>query len=163
MSSFSDGAIAQIRDAVKNKKVIMGLSGGVDSSVAATLIHKAIGKNLHCIFVDNGLLRYNEKTQLEQRLVRNLDMNIRFVDASQRFLEALKGVTDPEAKRKIIGNEFIRVFEAEAQKIPGAAFLGQGTLYPDIIESKSAFGGRHPSSNPITMSADCRKNEAQAD
>lgn len=109
--------------------------------MAATLIHKAIGKNLHCIFVDNGLLRYNEKTQLEQRLVRNLDMNIRFVDASQRFLEALKGVTDPEAKRKIIGNEFIRVFEAEAQKIPGAAFLGQGTLYPDIIESKSAFGG----------------------
>jgi GMP synthase (glutamine-hydrolysing) len=119
----------------------MGLSGGVDSSVAATLIHKAIGKNLHCIFVDNGLLRHNEKTQLEERLGKNLDMNIRFVDAGQTFLAALKGVTDPEIKRKIIGREFIKVFDTEAQKIPGAAFLGQGTLYPDIIESKSAFGG----------------------
>ena len=141
MASFSDGAVEQIREAVKDRKVIMGLSGGVDSSVAATLIHKAVGKNLHCIFVDNGLLRHNEKAQLEERLGRNLDMNIRFVDASQTFLTALKGVTDPEAKRKIIGREFIKVFEQEAQKIPGAAFLGQGTLYPDIIESKSAFGG----------------------
>jgi GMP synthase (glutamine-hydrolysing) len=141
MASFSDGAIAQIKEAVGDKKVIMGLSGGVDSSVAATLIHKAIGKHLYCIFVDNGLLRRNEKAQLEKRLVKNLDMNIRFVDASQTFLFALKGVTDPETKRKIIGNLFIQVFEAEAQKIPGAAFLGQGTLYPDIIESKSAFGG----------------------
>jgi len=141
MASFSDGAIEQIKQAVKDRKVIMGLSGGVDSSVAATLIHKAIGKNLHCIFVDNGLLRHNEKTQLEERLGKNLDMNIRFVDAGQTFLAALKGVTDPEAKRKIIGREFIKVFDQEAQKIPGAAFLGQGTLYPDIIESKSAFGG----------------------
>ena len=141
MASFSDGAIEQIREAVKDRKVIMGLSGGVDSSVAATLIHKAVGKNLHCIFVDNGLLRHNEKVQLEERLGRHLDMNIRFVDAAQTFLTALKGVTDPETKRKIIGREFIRVFEQEAQKIPGAAFLGQGTLYPDIIESKSAFGG----------------------
>jgi GMP synthase (glutamine-hydrolysing) len=141
MASFSDGAIAQIKEAVGDKKVIMGLSGGVDSSVAATLIHNAIGKNLYCIFVDNGLLRRNEKAQLEKRLVANLDMNIRFVDAAQTFLSALKGVTDPETKRKIIGNLFIQVFEAEAKKIPGAAFLGQGTLYPDIIESKSAFGG----------------------
>lgn len=141
MASFSDGAIAQIKEAVGDKKVIMGLSGGVDSSVAATLIHKAIGKNLYCIFVDNGLLRHNEKAQLEKRLVANLDMNIQFVDASQIFLDALKGVTDPESKRKIIGNLFIQVFDAEAKKIPGAAFLGQGTLYPDIIESKSAFGG----------------------
>jgi len=141
MKSFSDGAIAQIKSAVKDKKVIMGLSGGVDSSVAATLIHKAVGKNLHCIFVDNGLLRHNEKEQLEISLTQNLDMNIKFVDARDKFLTALEGVTDPEKKRKIIGRLFIEVFDAEAKKIDGAEFLGQGTLYPDIIESKSAFGG----------------------
>ena len=141
MKSFSEGAISQIKDAVGDQKVIMGLSGGVDSSVAATLIHKAIGKNLFCIFVDNGLLRHNEKTQLEKRLAANLEMNIKFVNAADTFLAALKGVTDPETKRKIIGRLFIQVFDAEAQNIPGAAFLGQGTLYPDIIESRSAFGG----------------------
>jgi len=141
MKSFSDGAIAQIKSAVGNKKVIMGLSGGVDSSVAATLIHKAVGKNLHCIFVNNGLLRHNEQEQLEVSLTANLDMNIKFVDAQDQFLSALAGVTDPEQKRKIIGKLFIQVFDAEAKKIEGAEFLGQGTLYPDIIESKSAFGG----------------------
>lgn len=141
MKSFSEGAIAQIKDAVGDKKVIMGLSGGVDSSVAATLIHKAVGKNLHCIFVDNGLLRLNEKEQLEVSLLANLDMNIKFVDAQEKFLTALAGVTDPEKKRKIIGKLFIEVFDAEAKKVEGAQFLGQGTLYPDIIESKSAFGG----------------------
>ena len=141
MKSFSDGAIAQIKEAVGDKKVIMGLSGGVDSSVAATLIHKAVGKNLHCIFVDNGLLRLNEKEQLEVSLRANLDMNIKFVDAREKFLTALAGVTDPEQKRKIIGKIFIDVFDAEAQKVEDAQFLGQGTLYPDIIESKSAFGG----------------------
>ena len=141
MKSFSDGAIAQIKEAVGDKKVIMGLSGGVDSSVAATLIHKAVGKNLHCIFVDNGLLRLNEKEQLEISLRANLDMNIKFVDARKKFLTALAGVTDPEQKRKIIGKIFIDVFDAEAQKVEDAQFLGQGTLYPDIIESKSAFGG----------------------
>lgn len=141
MKSFSEGAIAQIKDAVGDKKVIMGLSGGVDSSVAATLIHKAVGKNLHCIFVDNGLLRLNEKEQLEISLRANLNMNIKFVDAQEKFLTALAGVTDPEKKRKIIGKLFIDVFEAEAKKVDGAQFLGQGTLYPDIIESKSAFGG----------------------
>jgi GMP synthase (glutamine-hydrolysing) len=141
MKSFSEGAIAQIQDAVGDKKVIMGLSGGVDSSVAATLIHKAVGKNLHCIFVDNGLLRLNEKEQLEVSLLANLDMNIKFVDAQEKFLTALAGVTDPEKKRKIIGKLFIEVFDAEAKKVEGAQFLGQGTLYPDIIESKSAFGG----------------------
>lgn len=141
MKSFSEGAIAQIKDAVGDKKVIMGLSGGVDSSVAATLIHKAVGKNLHCIFVDNGLLRLNEKEQLEVSLLANLDMNIKFVDAREKFLTALAGVTDPEKKRKIIGKLFIDVFDAEAKKIENAQFLGQGTLYPDIIESKSAFGG----------------------
>ncbi|MCP3944931.1 MAG: glutamine-hydrolyzing GMP synthase [Desulfobacteraceae bacterium] len=141
MKSFSHGAITQIKDAVGDKKVIMGLSGGVDSSVAATLIHKAIGNNLHCIFVDNGLLRQNEKENLEKSLTSKLDMNIKFVDAKEKFLNALKDITDPETKRKIIGKLFIEVFDAEAQKIEGAQFLGQGTLYPDIIESKSAFGG----------------------
>ncbi len=141
MKSFCDGAVDQIKTAVGDKKVIMGLSGGVDSSVAATLIHKAIDKNLLCIFVDNGLLRKNEKKTLEKNLIANLDLKIKFVDAKQTFLSALKGVLDPEKKRKIIGNLFIKVFEAEAKKIEGAQFLGQGTLYPDIIESKSAFGG----------------------
>ncbi|SLM29445.1 GMP synthetase (glutamine aminotransferase) [Desulfamplus magnetovallimortis] len=141
MGSFAAGAIDQIQQSVKDKKVVMGLSGGVDSSVAALLIHKAIGKNLHCIFVDNGLLRKNEKENLEQSLTANLDMNILFVDERRRFLDALKDVTDPEKKRKIIGKLFIDVFEAEAAKIKDAEFLGQGTLYPDIIESKSAFGG----------------------
>ncbi|MCP4672715.1 MAG: glutamine-hydrolyzing GMP synthase, partial [Desulfobacula sp.] len=141
MQSFCDGAVAQIKEAVGNKKVIMGLSGGVDSSVAATLIHKAIGKNLFCIFVDNGLLRKNEKQNLEKSLIANLDLNIKFIDEQDTFLSALKDVTDPEKKRKIIGNLFIKVFEAQAKKIKGAQFLGQGTLYPDIIESKSAFGG----------------------
>lgn len=140
MKSFADGAIAQIKSAVGDKKVIMGLSGGVDSSVAATLIHKAVGKSLYCIFVDNGLLRHNEREKLEESLTV-LDMNIKFVDARDMFLTALKGVTDPETKRKIIGKLFIEVFDAEAKKIEGAQFLGQGTLYPDIIESKSAFGG----------------------
>ena len=141
MKSFCDGAVSQIKDAVGDKKVIMGLSGGVDSSVAASLIHKAIGKHLFCIFVDNGLLRKNEKEALEKSLIQNLDLNIRFVDAKEKFLSGLQGVTDPEKKRKIIGSLFIEVFEAEAAKIEGAEFLGQGTLYPDIIESKCAFGG----------------------
>ncbi len=141
MKSFCDGAISQIKETVGDKKVIMGLSGGVDSSVAATLIHKAIGKNLFCIFVDNGLLRKNEKKGLEKNLISNLDLNIKFVDEKNKFLTALKDVTDPEKKRKITGRLFIEVFESEANKIEGAQFLGQGTLYPDIIESKSAFGG----------------------
>ena len=141
MQSFRDDAIAKIKDAVKDKKVIMGLSGGVDSSVAATLIHKAIGKNLFCIFVDNGLLRKNEKLDLEKNLISNLGLDIKFIDEQEIFLNALKDVIDPEKKRKIIGNLFIKVFEAQAKKIKGAHFLVQGTLYPDIIESKSAFGG----------------------
>ncbi len=141
MDSFAKGAISQIKEAVGESRVIMGLSGGVDSSVAATLIHKAIGKNLYCIFVDNGLLRKNEKASLEKSLLRHLDMNIRFVDAKDTFLDALNGITDPEQKRKIIGNLFIQIFDAEAGEIEDARFLGQGTLYPDIIESKSAFGG----------------------
>jgi GMP synthase (glutamine-hydrolysing) len=141
MRSFCDNTITMIRDMVESKKVIMGLSGGVDSSVAATLIHKAIGKQLFCIFVDNGLLRKNEREILETTLARHLDLNISFIDAKEKFLAGLKGITDPEKKRKIIGQFFIEVFEAEAAKISGAEFLGQGTLYPDIIESRSAWGG----------------------
>lgn len=141
MKSFARDAIAQIRESVGDKKVILGLSGGVDSSVTALLIHQAIGANLTCIFVDNGLLRKNEADQLKEKLKRHLSINIRFVNAASQFIDALSGVTDPERKRRIIGKIFMDVFEAEAMKIKDADFLGQGTLYPDIIESRSAFGG----------------------
>jgi len=141
MKSFAQESIAQIQAAVQDKKVILGLSGGVDSSVTALLIHRAIGKNLTCIFVDNGLLRKDEGQKLKITLRKHLDINIRFVSAKNKFLKALSSVTDPEKKRKIIGKIFMDVFEAEAKKIKGAEFLAQGTLYPDIIESQSAFGG----------------------
>ncbi len=141
MKSFARDTIAQIRDTVGDKKVILGLSGGVDSSVTALLIHRAIGKHLTCIFVDNGLLRKDEAAQLKQKLKSHLDINIRFVNAASRFIKALSKVSDPERKRKIIGKVFMDVFEAEAMKIKDADFLAQGTLYPDIIESQSAFGG----------------------
>ena len=141
MKSFAENSIEQIRKVVGDKKVILGLSGGVDSSVAALLIHRAIGKSLTCIFVDNGLLRKNERQNLEKTLKENLDLNIQIVRAEENFLGPLSGVTDPEKKRKIIGETFIEIFEAEARKIDGAEFLAQGTLYPDIIESQSVFGG----------------------
>lgn len=141
MKSFAKNAIAEIKETVKDKKIILGLSGGVDSSVTALLIHKAIGKNLTCIFVDNGLLRKDEGTTLKKILKQHLDINIRFVGAKGKFLKALSKVEDPEKKRKIIGKVFMDVFEAEAKKIKDVDFLAQGTLYPDIIESQSAFGG----------------------
>jgi GMP synthase (glutamine-hydrolysing) len=141
MESFAKSSIREVQNAVKDKKVILGLSGGVDSSVAAVLIHQAVKDNLKCIFVDNGLLRKDERLLLEKVLYEHLKVNIEFIDASERFLNALSGVTDPELKRKIIGNLFIEVFEESAKKIEGASFLAQGTLYPDVIESKSAFGG----------------------
>ena len=141
MQSFAKQTIAEIGNRVGDKKVILGLSGGVDSSVAALLIHQAIGRNLTCIFVDNGLLRKDEAQKLKSVFNQNLKIDIRFVNASRLFLKALKGVKDPERKRKIIGKVFMVVFEAEAQKISDADFLAQGTLYPDIIESQSAFGG----------------------
>lgn len=141
MKSFAREAATDIRKAVGEKKVILGLSGGVDSSVTAVLIHQAVGKQLTCIFVDNGLLRKNEAEKLKILLKQHLKINIRFVSARRNFLSALAGVTDPEKKRKIIGRVFMEVFEAEAKKIKNAEFLAQGTLYPDIIESKSAFGG----------------------
>jgi GMP synthase (glutamine-hydrolysing) len=141
MRSFAKDSIALIRETVRDKKVILGLSGGVDSSVTSLLIHKAIGKNLTCIFVDNGLLRKNEAQKLKNTLKQHLKINIRFVNAGAKFLKALSNVTEPEKKRKIIGKIFMDVFEAEAKKIKDAEFLAQGTLYPDIIESQSAFGG----------------------
>jgi GMP synthase (glutamine-hydrolysing) len=141
MQSFAKDTIAQIKDLVGDKKVILGLSGGVDSSVTALLIHRAIGKRLTCIFVDNGLLRLDEATKLKEVFKKHLKLNIRFVSAKTKFLKPLKDVSDPEKKRKIIGKVFIDVFNAEAKKIKDAAFLGQGTLYPDVIESVSAFGG----------------------
>lgn len=141
MRSFADQAVEEIRARVGDKKVILGLSGGVDSSVAALLLHRAVGPHLTCIFVDNGLLRKDEAAKLRQTFGQNLHINTRFVNAGPRFLKALKGVVDPERKRKIIGRVFMEVFEAEARRIKDAEFLAQGTLYPDIIESVSAFGG----------------------
>ncbi len=141
MKTFARDSIDQIRTIVGEKKVILGLSGGVDSSVAALLIHRAVGKNLTCIFVDNGLLRKDEAEKLKKTLKQHLNINIKFVNAKKKFLKALTKIVDPEQKRKIIGKIFMDVFEAEAKKIKGAEFLAQGTLYPDIIESQSAFGG----------------------
>jgi len=140
MHSFIKESIENIKKAVGRDKVVLGLSGGVDSSVAALLIHKAIGKNLRCIFIDNGLLRKDEPQQVKKVFRDNFHLNLVYVDRSKRFLERLKGVTDPEEKRKIIGDEFIKVFEEEAAKVKGVKFLGQGTLYPDVIESVSATG-----------------------
>ena len=141
MKSFAKDAVEQIRETVGDKHVILGLSGGVDSSVAAVLIHKAIGKQLTCIFIDNGLLRKNEADKLKAVFKERLHLNIRFVSAKKKFLAELKKVIDPEKKRKIIGKVFIDVFDAESKKIKNADFLAQGTLYPDVIESQSAFGG----------------------
>jgi GMP synthase (glutamine-hydrolysing) len=141
MKSFVRESSAEIQRSVGDKKVILGLSGGVDSSVTALLIHHSIGKHLTCIFVDNGLLRKNEAKKLKATFNQHLKINVRFVNAAKRFLSALSGETDPERKRKIIGRVFMEVFEAEAQKIKGAEFLAQGTLYPDVIESVSPFGG----------------------
>ena len=141
MKTFARDTIVRIQETVKDDRVVLGLSGGVDSSVTAMLIHKAIGKRLTCIFVDNGLLRKNEAEQVKTRLSEHLDIDIRLVKAGPKFLKALTGVSDPEKKRKIIGKLFIEVFEAEANKIKNAKYLAQGTLYPDIIESVSAFGG----------------------
>lgn len=135
MDDFIDMQVDKIREEVGDKKVILGLSGGVDSSVTAVLLHKAIGDQLTCIFVDHGLLRKNEADQVMNALSRDLGVNIIKVDASDRFLGKLKGVTDPEQKRKIIGKEFVEVFNEEAKKMDDAEFLAQGTLYTDVIES----------------------------
>ncbi len=141
MKSFIDTTVENIRAQVgPDGRVICGISGGVDSSVAAALVAKAIGKRLTCIFVDNGVLRKNEGDEVYKTLTKNFDVKIKKVDASDIFLKKLKGVADPERKRKIIGNTFIRIFEAEAALVKGAHFLAQGTLYPDVIESVSFKG-----------------------
>ena len=135
MSSFAQTQIEAIREKVGDKNVLCAMSGGVDSSVAAVLVHKAVGKQLTCVFVDHGLLRKNEGDQVEQVFKRDFDMNLIRVDAKERFLSKLKGVSDPEKKRKIIGEEFIRVFEEESKKIGHVDYLVQGTIYPDVVES----------------------------
>ncbi len=141
MASFRDEAVARIREQVGSGRVICGLSGGVDSSVAAVLIHEAIGDQLTCVFVDHGLLRLNEADEVVRLFRDHYNIPLIHVDASKEFLGALAGVSDPEAKRKAIGRVFIEVFDKEASRIEGAAFLAQGTLYPDVIESVSARGG----------------------
>ena len=138
--SFVEETVAAIQEKVGNDKVVLGLSGGVDSTVAAVLLNKAIGKNLYCIFVNNGLLRKNEfQSVLNQ--YEGMGLNVKGVDASQRFLDALAGIEDPELKRKAIGNAFIEVFDDEAHKLTDVKWLAQGTIYPDVIESVSATGG----------------------
>ena len=138
MPDYIGEAVGKIRTLVGNEEVILGLSGGVDSSVAAALIHRAIGDQLTYVFVDNGLLRLNEGVQVMETFHRNLGVKVIHVDASEQFMRHLEGVSDPEAKRKIIGREFVEVFQAEAAKLPNARWLAQGTIYPDVIESAGA-------------------------
>jgi len=138
-ASFIQDTVARIKEQVGNNKVVMALSGGVDSTVAASLVHRAIGDNLYCIFVDNGLLRKHEFEQVLEGY-KHLKLNVKGIDAKQRFYKELDGVSDPEQKRKIIGRLFIEVFHEEAVKIKDVRFLGQGTIYPDVIESLSVHG-----------------------
>lgn len=140
LTNYIDRTISEIREKVGDQKVILGLSGGVDSSVAAVLIHKAIGDQLTCIFVDTGLLRKDEGKKVMENYGEHFHMNIKMIDAQERFMNKLAGVSDPEKKRKIIGNEFVAVFDEESQAIEGASFLAQGTIYPDVIESQSVKG-----------------------
>jgi GMP synthase (glutamine-hydrolysing) len=135
MPDYVDEAIAKVRAQVGKEEVILGLSGGVDSSVVAALLHRAIGDQLTCVFVDNGLLRLNEAEQVMKTFASNLGVKVIHVDAAEQFLGHLKGVTDPEAKRKIIGREFVEVFQVESKKLANAKWLAQGTIYPDVIES----------------------------
>ena len=138
MPNYIDEAVAKIREQVGSDEVILGLSGGVDSSVAAALIHRAIGDQLTCVFVDHGLLRLNEAENVMKMFADNLGVRVIHVDASEQFMAKLAGVTDPEQKRKIIGAEFIEVFDAEEKKLTNAKWLAQGTIYPDVIESAGA-------------------------
>ena len=138
MPGYVEEAIAKIRAQVGKEEVILGLSGGVDSSVAAALIHRAIGDQLTCIFVDTGLLRKGEAAQVMDTFAKHMGVKVDMVDASEQFMRHLKGVNDPEEKRKIIGREFVHVFQAEAERLPNAKWLAQGTIYPDVIESAGA-------------------------
>jgi GMP synthase (glutamine-hydrolysing) len=138
-ASFVETTVRELQEKIGNDRVVLGLSGGVDSSVAAVLLHRAVGKNLTCIFVNNGLLRKNEYDQVLHSY-HHMGLNVVGVDASGRFLDALEGVSDPEQKRKIIGKAFIEVFDEEAHRIKNVKWLGQGTIYPDVIESVSVNG-----------------------
>ncbi|WP_332674201.1 glutamine-hydrolyzing GMP synthase [Aromatoleum sp.] len=142
MPDYVEEAIAKVRAQVGDEEVILGLSGGVDSSVVAALLHRAIGDQLTCVFVDNGLLRLNEAEQVMRTFARNLGVKVIHVDATAQFMGHLAGVSDPEAKRKIIGREFVEVFQAEAKKLPNARWLAQGTIYPDVIESAGSKTGK---------------------
>ena len=142
MPDYVNEAIEKVRAQVGDEEVILGLSGGVDSSVVAALLHRAIGDQLTCVFVDNGLLRLNEAEQVMRTFARNLGVRVIHVDATEQFMGHLKGVSDPEQKRKIIGREFVEVFQAEAQKRPNANWLAQGTIYPDVIESAGSKTGK---------------------
>ncbi|GHD68292.1 glutamine-hydrolyzing GMP synthase [Jeongeupia chitinilytica] len=142
MPNYVDQAVQRIREQVGSDEVILGLSGGVDSSVAAALIHRAIGDQLTCVFVDNGLLRLNEGQQVMNIFNKHLGVKVIHVDATAQFMGHLAGVSDPEAKRKIIGREFVEVFQAESAKLPNAKWLAQGTIYPDVIESAGAKTGK---------------------
>jgi GMP synthase (glutamine-hydrolysing) len=141
MGNFAEQSIRRVREQVGSGKVICGLSGGVDSSVVAALLNKAIGDQLICIFVDNGLLRKNERELVESTFRDHFHINLRTSDAAEFFLRELRGVTDPQQKRKIIGREFIEAFKREAKLIEGASYLAQGTLYPDVIESGHGYAG----------------------
>ena len=145
MSFYINHAITSIKETVKTDSVILALSGGVDSSVTAVLINKAIGKQLKCIFVNNGLLRKNEAERIKKMYTKNFNLNLDCIDAEEAFLAKLKGIEDPETKRKIIGHEFINVFDESAKNFPNTKFLAQGTTYPDVIESVSISG------NPSSM------------
>jgi GMP synthase (glutamine-hydrolysing) len=140
MASFVQSVLDEVPEQVGSSQVVCGLSGGIDSTVVSALLHQAIGKQLHCIFVDNGLLRADEGEEVVQYLQKHFDLNLTYVQAQDVFLGRLHGIEDPEEKRKIIGNTFIEVFEQEAKSIPGVRFLAQGTLYPDVIESVSFKG-----------------------
>lgn len=139
-AAFVESTVEDLKKKIGDDRVILGLSGGVDSSVAAVLLHKAIGKNLHCIFVNNGLLRKNEFPQVLEGY-KHMGLNVKGVDASRQFYDALQGITDPELKRKAIGKVFVDVFDEESKKVENASWLGQGTIYPDVIESVSVSGG----------------------
>src|SRR5690606_25083443 len=136
-------SIARVREQVGQDHVLLGLSGGVDSSVLGALLHKAIGAQLTCVFVDHGLLRMDEGNQVMETFARHMGVRVIRVDAEERFLEALKGETDPERKRKIIGRLFVEVFEEQSAKLPGIRWLAQGTIYPDVIESAGSKTGAH--------------------
>ena len=149
--------IKEIKETVKQDKVICALSGGVDSSVVALLVNKAIKKNLICIMVDTGLMRKNEFKYTYKLFKKKYKLNVKLINSSKNFLSSLKNISDPEKKRKIIGKLFIKVFEKESKKFKKVKFLAQGTLYPDVIESKSSTGSKHRQSNHTIMSEDYQK------